>query len=163
MSGPLLDMERTRLAELRLAVVEEHTELALELGGHARLVPQLLVLTAEHPYRERLWALLMIALYRGSRQADALAAYQRARHTLTENLGLLPGPELRGIEEAILAGRPDPLAHGGAPAAPYGAAPEPGRPHLSLVGPADPAPAARTTARTATRGPWSGAAALLAR
>ncbi|MFE9369722.1 BTAD domain-containing putative transcriptional regulator [Streptomyces sp. NPDC006711] len=121
-SGPLLDVERARLAELRLAVVEEHAELALELGCHARLVPHLTVLTAEHPYRERLWALLMVALYRGSRQADALAAYQRARHTLMENLGLLPGPELRRIEEAILAGRPDPLARrtpsGAADAAP---------------------------------------------
>ncbi|MCX5387059.1 AfsR/SARP family transcriptional regulator [Streptomyces sp. NBC_00083] len=121
-SGPLLDVERARLAELRLAAVEEHAELALALGGHARLVPHLMVLTTEHPYRERLWALLMVALYRGSRQADALAAYQRARHTLTENLGLLPGPELRRIEEAILAGRPDPLARL-VPPGPSGAAP----------------------------------------
>ncbi|MGW0750893.1 AfsR/SARP family transcriptional regulator [Streptomyces sp. NPDC002587] len=182
-AGPLLDVERTRLAELRLAVVEEHAELSLELGGHARLVPHLLVLTAEHPYRERLWALLMVALYRGSRQADALAAYQRARHTLMENLGLLPGPELRAIEEAILGGRPDPFARltpagmagtatgrdglGGAPAASYGVTPEPGRPHLTLVDSAPPvAPASVPVPRpatAATRGPWADGAARLAR
>lgn len=139
-------------------------------------MPHLLVLTAEHPYRERLWALLMVALYRGSRQADALAAYQRARHTLMENLGLLPGPELRGIEEAILGGRPDPFARfapaeavgtapvhdglGGVPAASYGATPEPGRPHLTLV---DSAPLTAPAPRTATRGPWADGAARLAR
>ncbi|CAM5410865.1 hypothetical protein GCM10010329_76910 [Streptomyces spiroverticillatus] len=172
-SGPLLDVERTRLAELRLAVVEEHAELALELGGHARLVPHLHVLTAEHPYRERLWALLMAALYRGSRQADALAAYQRARHALKENLGLLPGPELRGVEEAILARRPDPFARAAdrdraaAPAwapdpadvAAGSGAPVPDRPRLTLVGggplAVPPAPAAP--------GPWSTRATRLAR
>ncbi|MEU3574024.1 AfsR/SARP family transcriptional regulator [Kitasatospora sp. NPDC036755] len=181
-SGPLLDVERARLAELRLAVVEEHAELALQLGGHAWLVPHLLVLTTEHPYRERLWALLMIALYRGCRQADALAAYQRARHTLMENLGLLPGPELRGIEEAILAGRPDPLVRARpddtahltrpVPARPadadprfdtpaaYRHEPAPGRPHLALVG-RTPAPAPAPGA--APHGPWSGGPARLAR
>ncbi|MFJ3794130.1 BTAD domain-containing putative transcriptional regulator [Kitasatospora sp. NPDC090091] len=187
-SGPLLDVERTRLAELRLAVVEEHAELALQLGGHAWLVPHLLVLTTEHPYRERLWTLLMVALYRGSRQADALAAYQRARHTLTENLGLLPGPELRSIEEAILAGRPDPLvlarpavplslAHPATPVEP-GADPAPGhdvpaaataalrtepgvgRPHLALVGTT---PATVPAPRAAARGPWADGPTRLAR
>ncbi|WP_208921558.1 AfsR/SARP family transcriptional regulator [Streptomyces capitiformicae] len=160
-TGPLLDVERTRLAELRLAVVEEHTELALELGGHARLVPHLLVLTAEHPYRERLWALLMAALYRGSRQADALAAYQRARHALMENLGLLPGPELRGVEEAILARRPDPFARVTTPAEGPGRATEPRHPHLTLVGPA---PLATPSApHSTTRGPGSAGATRLAR
>ncbi|MFJ5679598.1 BTAD domain-containing putative transcriptional regulator [Streptomyces sp. NPDC093097] len=182
-TGPLLDVERARLAELRLAVVEEHAELALQLGGHARLVPHLFVLTAEHPYRERLWALLMIALYRGSRQADALAAYQRARHTLMENLGLVPGPELRRVEEAILAGRPDPLAlaapaesagaasgHdgpgdgglGGVPAGPHDAAADaaPARPRLTLVGSV---PATGPVPRAAAGGPWADGAARPAR
>ncbi|MEV7602196.1 AfsR/SARP family transcriptional regulator [Kitasatospora sp. NPDC089797] len=177
-SGPLLDVERARLAELRLAAVEEHAELALQLGGHARLVPHLLVLTAEHPYRERLWALLMVALYRGSRQADALAAFQRARHTLTENLGLLPGPELRGIEEAILAGRPDPLARAAASVdsgPPHDSplhdtplhdsplprtGPAPRRAHLALVGATS---AAVPAPRAAAPGPWSDGAARLAR
>ncbi|GAA2814669.1 BTAD domain-containing putative transcriptional regulator [Kitasatospora sp. CM 4170] len=188
-SGPLLDVERARLAELRLAVVEEHAELALQLGGHAWLVPHLLVLTTEHPYRERLWALLMVSLYRGSRQADALAAYQRARHTLTENLGLLPGPELRSIEEAILAGRPDPLVParpavplslarpvtpvepGGDPAAPgqdvpaapaaeLRTDPAAGRPHLALVGTT---PATVPAPRAAARGPWADGPTRLAR
>ncbi len=107
--GPLLDLERSRLTELRLATVEEHVELALEVGAHADVIPQLMTLVADHPYRERMWALLMVALYRSSRQADALGAYQRARHALMDNLGLMPGPELRRIEEAILAGAPDPL------------------------------------------------------
>ncbi|MEU4034685.1 AfsR/SARP family transcriptional regulator [Streptomyces collinus] len=107
--GPLLEIERARLTELRLAAVEEHAELALLAGTHAEAVPSLVALTAEHPYRERLWALLMHALYRAGRQADALAAYQRASRLLGDHLGLTPGPELRATQQAVLAGTPAPL------------------------------------------------------
>ena len=70
------------------------------------LVAELEALTAEHPYRERFHAQLMLALYRSGRQADALDAYRRARATLVEELGLEPGRELQRLEAAILAQDP---------------------------------------------------------
>jgi YVTN family beta-propeller protein len=91
-----------RLEEQRLAALEQRIEADLALGRHASLVPELEALVAEHPYRERLRALLMLALYRAGRQADALRAYRTARRTLGDELGLEPGPELRELEAAIL-------------------------------------------------------------
>ncbi|WP_377267739.1 BTAD domain-containing putative transcriptional regulator [Peterkaempfera sp. SMS 1(5)a] len=144
LDGPLFEVERVRLTELRLAAVEERGELALELGAHASLVPELLSLTSEHPYREHLWALLMVALYRCNRQADALAVFRRARTALMDNLGLVPGPELRELEQAVLAGVPDPF---GRPAARPSPPQHPQHPRLSLV----PEPRAATRYRTAPR------------
>ena len=66
------------------------------------LVEELATLVRAHPYRERFWRLLMLALYRVERQADALAAYQRARSVLVEELGLEPSEQLRELEQAIL-------------------------------------------------------------
>ena len=60
-------------------------------------------MTLQHPFRERLWGQLMLALYRAGRQAEALEAYQRARRVLVDELGIEPGPELRELERAILA------------------------------------------------------------
>ena len=57
---------------------------------------------AGYPFRERLWQLLVLALYRSGRQADALAAYRRARTVLAEELGIEPGEELRKLERAVL-------------------------------------------------------------
>jgi len=91
-----------RLEELRVAAREELVAAELELGGHDALVPELERLVAEHPMRERLWGLLMLALYRSGRQADALEAYQNARHTLVEELGIEPGPALRELHGAII-------------------------------------------------------------
>ncbi len=68
----------------------------------AEAVAVLTELTAQHPFREGLWALLMTALYRGGRQADALGAYRRAREHLIEELGVEPGPRLRELEALIL-------------------------------------------------------------
>src|SRR4029450_7805694 len=76
------------------------------LGEHAEVVGQLDALIDEHPYRERLRAQLMLALYRAERQADALQAYQAARRTLVEELGIEPGERLRELESAILAQDP---------------------------------------------------------
>jgi DNA-binding SARP family transcriptional activator len=95
--------EISRLEELRVAAVEQLIEAKLALGAHAEVVPQLETLIGEHPYRERLRAHLMLALYRCDRQADALQAYQDARTTLVEELGIEPGERLRELERAILA------------------------------------------------------------
>jgi DNA-binding SARP family transcriptional activator len=91
-----------RLDELRLAVLEKRIETDLVLARHTDLVGELEALVTEHPLRERLWAQLMLALYRCGRQADALGAYQRARRTLVEELGIEPGSQLRELEQAIL-------------------------------------------------------------
>jgi predicted ATPase/DNA-binding SARP family transcriptional activator len=97
-----LALEAARLEELRLAAVEGRVEADIELGRHAEVTGELESLVAGHPLRERLWRLLVLALYRGERQADALAAYQRARVVLTGELGLEPGEELRALEQAVL-------------------------------------------------------------
>jgi DNA-binding SARP family transcriptional activator len=91
-----------RLQELHLAALEARIELDLELGRHGPVVAELEALVAEHPLRERLRALHMVALYRGGRQADALAAYREARRVLVEQIGIEPSPELRRLERAIL-------------------------------------------------------------
>jgi predicted ATPase/DNA-binding SARP family transcriptional activator len=101
-----LDVEAGRLEELRLAAVEERIAADLAAGAGAELVDELEALAAEHPFRESVRALLMTALYRAGRQADALAAYRDARRTLVEELGLEPGPELQALEARIL--RQDP-------------------------------------------------------
>ncbi|WP_182899327.1 BTAD domain-containing putative transcriptional regulator [Microbispora sp. H10830] len=95
-----------RLEEERAAAVEERIDVELALGRHSPLIGELRGLVAAHPLRERLHGQLMLALYRSGRQAEALEAYRNARRVLVEELGLDPGPELRAIESAILAGEP---------------------------------------------------------
>jgi DNA-binding SARP family transcriptional activator/tetratricopeptide (TPR) repeat protein len=99
---PFAQREIARLEDLRVAALEQLIEAKLALGAHAEVVPQLETLIGEHPYRERLRAQLMLALYRCDRQADALQAYQDARTTLVEELGIEPGERLRELERAIL-------------------------------------------------------------
>jgi len=95
-----------RLAELRLAALEQRIEADLQLGRQREVVPELEELVAEHPLRESLVAQLMVGLYRSGRQADALAAFRRAREELVDQLGLEPGPALRELERRILAQDP---------------------------------------------------------
>jgi YVTN family beta-propeller protein len=92
-----------QLEEVRLATVEERIDADLALGRHAALVAELDTLVVEHPYRERLRAQLMLALYRSGRQADALETYQAGRRVLRDELGLEPGRQLRDLEAAILS------------------------------------------------------------
>jgi DNA-binding SARP family transcriptional activator len=91
-----------RLEERRLVVLEERIEADLALGRHADLVGELEALIAKDPLRERLRGHLMLALYRSGRQSEALRAYQEARRTLVEELGIEPGPDLQQLERAIL-------------------------------------------------------------
>ena len=91
-----------RLDELHLAAREAKLEREVELGRHASVVAELEALVAEHPLRERLRALQMLALYRAGRQADALAAYRETRRTLVEEVGIEPSQELQQLERAIL-------------------------------------------------------------
>jgi YVTN family beta-propeller protein len=99
---PFAQAEAGRLEELRLGAIEDRIESDLSLGRHGDVVSELATLVLAHPLRERLHGHLMIALYRCGRQAEALQAYQRARRTLVEDLGLEPGPPLRRLEHAIL-------------------------------------------------------------
>lgn len=89
------------LVEQYLGAVETDLGRRIEADGHA-VIGSLTELTATYPFREGLWALLMTALYRVGRQADALAAYRRAREHLVEGLGVEPGPRLRELESSIL-------------------------------------------------------------
>ncbi len=99
---PFAQAEITRLEELRLGAAEDRIESDLALGRHADVVSDLEALVAVHPLRERLHGQLMIALYRCGRQAEALGAYQAARRTLVEELGLEPSPASQRLERAIL-------------------------------------------------------------
>ena len=98
--------EIERLEELRLACLEDRIERDLAEGRHAELVAELEGLVREHPLRERLRAQLMLALYRSGRQAEALEAYQAARRTLVDELGIEPGRSLRELERAVLTQAP---------------------------------------------------------
>ncbi len=86
--------------------IETRVEADLVLGRHGELVGELEALCREHPLRERLWELLMLALYRAGRQAEALRAYTEARGLLVNQLGIDPGPALRELEARILAQDP---------------------------------------------------------
>jgi len=95
-----------RLAEQRLDALQRRIEADLELGRHAELVSELRALTNQHPLREQYWALLMTALYRCGRQADALEAYRSVSRRLADDLGVDSGPGLRELHQAILTNDP---------------------------------------------------------
>ena len=97
-----LAAEAVRLKEELVSALELRLQADLELGRHAEIVGELDALADAHPYRERLVAYLMLALYRCGRQVDALATYEAARERLVEELGLEPGGELRRMQAAIL-------------------------------------------------------------
>jgi predicted ATPase/DNA-binding SARP family transcriptional activator len=98
--------EAQRLESLRVDALEEQFEAALALGEHREILSALRLAVDENPYRERLWGQLMLALYRSGRQADALEIFHDARRVFADQLGLEPGPELRRLQDAILAQDP---------------------------------------------------------
>jgi YVTN family beta-propeller protein len=96
------EAESARLAELGLAALEERLDADLALGRHLEVTPELRKLVDSHPLRERLWAQLILALYRSGRQADALTAYDQIRRRLATELGVDPGRSLQQLRQRIL-------------------------------------------------------------
>ncbi|MGW0705720.1 BTAD domain-containing putative transcriptional regulator [Streptomyces sp. NPDC002643] len=119
--GPYAETQRARLDEWRLQLVETRLDMDLEQGCHAEAVSELTALTAAHPLRERLRELLMLALYRSGRQAEALAVYADTRRLLADELGVDPRPGLRELQQRILRADPG-LAEPSAPLSPEPAA-----------------------------------------
>ncbi|WP_433084975.1 BTAD domain-containing putative transcriptional regulator [Dactylosporangium sp. CA-052675] len=104
--SPLAQAERARLQELRFAAVERRAAAWLAGGRLAEVIYTTEAALAESPYRESLWAQLMLALYRSGRQAEALSAFAKARTILAGELGIEPGPDLRRLESDILRQSP---------------------------------------------------------
>ncbi|MFJ4558512.1 AfsR/SARP family transcriptional regulator [Streptomyces massasporeus] len=113
--GPYAETQRVRLEEWRLQLVESRLDMDLEQGCHAEAVSELTALTAAHPLRERLRELLMLALYRSGRQAEALAVYADTRRLLADELGVDPRPGLSELQQRILRADPG-LAEPSSPA-----------------------------------------------
>lgn len=99
---PFARLEAARLEELRANALDARVDADLALGGHDAVIPELQRLIADDPLRERLWARLILALYRSGRQAEALAAYRECRRSLAETLGIEPNPALRQLERDVL-------------------------------------------------------------
>ncbi len=129
-SNVLITAEVPRLDALRMQAQEWRMDAGLARGLHSELVGELTQLARDHPWRERFHAQLMLALYRCGRQAEALAAYQRTRRMLVDELGVEPGRELRDLQVGILDADPDLAAPGPALARFLTAppAPQPGSP-----------------------------------
>ncbi|MEU6041518.1 BTAD domain-containing putative transcriptional regulator [Actinomadura sp. NPDC047616] len=162
LTGRVFDAARERLAEERAAALETCVEIELEQGRHAHLVPELIRLVADFPLREQPRHLLMLALYRCGRQAEALAAYRDAREFFAAEFGVEPGDRLRQLHMRILRSDPTlagPAAATAPPAPPTAPPPAPAPPmtvpptplpqtpvpHHGLVPPAVPPYAPRRT------------------
>ncbi|MFJ9343615.1 BTAD domain-containing putative transcriptional regulator [Streptomyces sp. NPDC101733] len=100
--GDICAARAAQLEEQRLGALEMMYDAYLRTGRHGEIIGELVELTTDHPMRERFYDLLMVALYRSGRQAEALGVYERARNRLVHELGVEPGPALRGLMEAIL-------------------------------------------------------------
>jgi predicted ATPase/DNA-binding SARP family transcriptional activator len=112
--GDWVNPHRVHLEEVQLGLVHDLLAARLELGDAAEVIGELEALVARHPLRESLWVLLITALYRSNRQVDALAAYQRVRTHLSDEMGLFPGPQLQALERQVLVHDPalDGIARG---------------------------------------------------
>ena len=104
--GPFAETERVRLGELRSAAAEERADVLLSLGRHEEVVPDLTAMVADHPLRERMRGLLMIALYRCGRHAEALRVFAEGRRVLADELGIDPGSDLSRIHQQVLTADP---------------------------------------------------------
>jgi len=100
--GPYADSRRVPLTELHLAATEEKLAADISLGEHAAAIAEWRALLAEHPFRERLTELLMLALYKSGRQVHALYVFDSVRRRLGEELGIAPGPSLQTMHRRVL-------------------------------------------------------------
>ncbi len=148
--GPFATAERHRLTELRTAATERQADLMLCQGQHAAAVPGLTALVAEHPLRESACGLLMIALYRCGRQAEALRVFHDARQRLAADLGIDPGSELTRIHQQLL--EMDPALNAPAQSVPL-TMPEPGPDGRAAAGPPEPGDAGHGPAADSGPGP----------
>jgi DNA-binding SARP family transcriptional activator len=114
--GPLCQTAVAKWEEARINALDLLYDRELEIGDHARAIPELTELVAQNPLQEEFCRLLMVALYRSGRQTDALEVYRQLRHRLGEDLGIDPSPVLRRYEEAILNHDPSLTKPGHAPA-----------------------------------------------
>jgi SARP family transcriptional regulator, regulator of embCAB operon len=119
---PFVDTFATALSEVRVTVQTALAEAEIACGRADAMIPRLEVLSAEHPFRERLWAQLIIAYYVAERQSEALNAYRRLKTNLAENLGIDPGPTVRSLHERILRQEPLDTTHAAQTAATRGVA-----------------------------------------
>lgn len=115
---PAVNTERARLEEYRVGALEDLAELDLLRGEHALAIPELSRLAAEHPYRERVRELLVVALYRSGSQAEVFAVFHDIQLLLVEELGANPGNGLRRVHALLggpravgVAGRAEPVQH----------------------------------------------------
>ncbi|MFG2043436.1 BTAD domain-containing putative transcriptional regulator [Dactylosporangium sp. NPDC048998] len=106
LAGPAFDAARTRLEEDRASALETWADLEVTFGEPSQVVPALLRLVAEYPLREQLRYLLILALYRAGRQAEALAAYREARQFLADEFGVDPGERLQDLHRRMLRADP---------------------------------------------------------
>ena len=100
--GPYADSRRVPLTELHTAATEEKLAADIALGENAMAIAELRALLADHPFREGLSELLMLALYKSGRQAEALDVFDSMRHRLGGELGIDPGPSLQTMHQRIL-------------------------------------------------------------
>ncbi|QUQ62468.1 BTAD domain-containing putative transcriptional regulator [Kutzneria sp. CA-103260] len=100
--GPFADMERLRLTDRRIALSQRKAQYQLRLGRHAEAIDELRALARTHPYSEPVAALLMRALSRADRRADALAVFAEIRRRLVDDLGVEPGEQLRRVRRVML-------------------------------------------------------------
>ena len=139
---PLVAAEADRLEESRIEALELRAEASLACGRHAEVVPEVRRLLVDHPLQEKLWALLIRALYGAGRQAEALEVYEQARNRIADELGVDPGTELRQLYHQILNADDD------QPVVPLASA-DPG----PVLAPARCPPSSRPTFPTSPAGP----------
>jgi len=102
LGGPMCQTASAKYQEARNTALEMLYDLELRSGSHAKIIPELTELVAQNAMQEQFCSLLMVALYRSGRQADALSVYRQLRYRFAEELGIEPSPVLRRYEKAIL-------------------------------------------------------------
>ncbi|MFZ0386761.1 MAG: BTAD domain-containing putative transcriptional regulator [Solirubrobacteraceae bacterium] len=125
---------RRTLEEKRLQATVLRVDAELALGAAAELLTELERLTGEHPFEEQLWALLIVALYRAGRPAQALEAFQRIRRRFSAELGIEPGEPLTRLQQRVLERDPTLLLHAPTPTPPRSPASRLPQPPTKLVG-----------------------------